>query len=430
MVARPVADRDGAFERPSRQRVVLAGILFVTLLVAYLDRVNVSVLVADPTFLSDMGIEGDPVRKGLLMTLFLLAYGAANVLLSPIGDLLGPRKAMSLSVVLWGVALVIGGLAGSFGTMAASRLALGVGEGMHWPMQSKYVKHWFPPSERGRANSAWLVGLMIGPALAMPFFTWIIGDLGWRPSFFLLAALGLGPLALLWFFTTDHPDQHPRVNRAELDHIQKGLSMEAEAMESPDNLVSAARSLFSDMRFWLLTVFYSCSASVWWGAMTWLPSYLKTERGFSWSAMGVWAAVPYILGAVCIVVVGFVTDRTGRHALFAAGAMLGAATGVFLGGVVSDNTMATVFLSLGIASISVGLPAAWTLLQRIVPARTMGAGAGAMNGVANGLSALSPVAVGWFMLPPLGFLAGLLFLVSLALLGFACMVVLVIERVK
>ena len=26
----------------------------------------------------------------------------------------------------------------------------------------RYVKHWFPPHERGQANAVWLVGLMVG----------------------------------------------------------------------------------------------------------------------------------------------------------------------------------------------------------------------------------------------------------------------------
>ena len=62
-------------EKPTKQRVILVLILLVTLLIAYLDRVNVSVLLADNTFLSDMGIKGQPVQMGLLMTLFLIAYG-------------------------------------------------------------------------------------------------------------------------------------------------------------------------------------------------------------------------------------------------------------------------------------------------------------------------------------------------------------------
>ena len=98
-------------EKPTKQRVILVLILLVTLLIAYLDRVNVSVLLADNTFLSDMGIKGQPVQMGLLMTLFLIAYGISNVFLSPIGDYLGPRKAMCLSIFLWCLSLFIGGIA-------------------------------------------------------------------------------------------------------------------------------------------------------------------------------------------------------------------------------------------------------------------------------------------------------------------------------
>jgi MFS family permease len=123
-------------ETPTRQRVVLVIILLVTLLVAYLDRVNVSVLLADTKFLTDMGIKGQPVQMGLLMTLFLIAYGLSNVVLSPLGDKIGPRKAMLISIFLWTISVMIGGLAPTFAIMLIARLILGVGEGMHWPMQS------------------------------------------------------------------------------------------------------------------------------------------------------------------------------------------------------------------------------------------------------------------------------------------------------
>ena len=101
----------------TRQRVVLAVILMITLLVAYLDRVNVSVLVADNNFLTDMGIKGKPVQMGMLMTLFLIAYGVANVVLSPLGDIIGPRKAMLISIFLWTISVMIGGLTATFGVL-------------------------------------------------------------------------------------------------------------------------------------------------------------------------------------------------------------------------------------------------------------------------------------------------------------------------
>jgi sugar phosphate permease len=415
---------------PITQRVILLAILFLTLLVAYLDRVNVSILVTDGQFLDAMGIKGQPVRIGLLMTLFLIAYGVSNVLFSPLGDWMGPRKAMSLSIFLWGAALVFGGLSSTFTIMLASRVALGIGEGMHWPMQSKYVKHWFPPGQRGKANSLWLVGLMVGPAVAMPFFTWIIPIIGWRYSFFLLALFGCAPLVLIWFFTTDHPGQNRRISRAEHDAIETGLTaeQEREIAAAGQGIGSNVKAFACNYRFWLLTVFYTCFGSVWWGTMTWLPSYLKQARGFSWAAMGWWASLPYCLGIINVILFGWLSDKAKRRAPFAALAMLGAAAGIFFGAHAPDNRTAAILISLGVASIAIGLPSVWTLLQHIVPGRAVGAGAGMMNGVANGLSALAPVAIGFFINASGGYMGGLMFLVSLTLLGFACMAVLAFQR--
>jgi sugar phosphate permease len=102
--------------KPTRQRAILVGILLFTLLVAYLDRVNVSVLLADKALLADMGIAGKPIEMGKLMTYFLIAYGVANVALSPLGDIWGPRLAMSLSIFLWTLSVMLGGLATTFTT--------------------------------------------------------------------------------------------------------------------------------------------------------------------------------------------------------------------------------------------------------------------------------------------------------------------------
>ena len=49
------------FQKPTRVRVWLVTILFITLFVAYLDRVNISVLIANPQFLRDMGLTRNPV---------------------------------------------------------------------------------------------------------------------------------------------------------------------------------------------------------------------------------------------------------------------------------------------------------------------------------------------------------------------------------
>src|SRR5262245_28047388 len=83
-------------EKPSKQRFNVVAILFIGIMVAYLDRVNVSVLGADKQFLQYMGIEGQPIQIGLMMSVFLAVYGVANVVLGPLGAYLGPRKSMAI----------------------------------------------------------------------------------------------------------------------------------------------------------------------------------------------------------------------------------------------------------------------------------------------------------------------------------------------
>ena len=64
-------------EARTRVRLWIAGILSFTVLVAYLDRVNASVLIASPRFLEEMGLRNNPVGQGLLMTFFLKRLAAS-----------------------------------------------------------------------------------------------------------------------------------------------------------------------------------------------------------------------------------------------------------------------------------------------------------------------------------------------------------------
>ena len=417
--------------KPTRQRVVLVVILFITLLFSFIDRINISVLMADNTFLTELGIKGDPVRMGLLMTVFLTAYAISNIFLSPLGDFLGPRKAISACLPTWAVAMLCGAFAPTFGWMLGARVLLGLGEGLHWPVQMKFVKNWFPPLERGKANSVWQFGLFAGPAMAMPFFTWMIAAVGWRMSFVVLAAATIVPLLLVWYFTTDHPRDHKGVNKAELEHIESGLKIEREKEMTMGitNFKESLKYFIFNYRYWLLVTYFFFNAAVWWGIMTWLPSYLKVARGFSWAEMGTLASLPYVAGAVCLFIFGYLTDKTGRRAPFCFVQMLGMAGSLYFGAHAEDNLTAAYLIVLAVAFVAAGLPANWSLCQQIVPSSALGAGAGIMNGVGSIGGALSPVIIGYFISVSGGsYVAGLMSLVVSALIGAVCMLVLVFQK--
>ncbi len=415
-------------EKPTHQRQLLAGILLAVVFFSYIDRVNVSILVVDPGFLAAMGITGDSVQKGLLMTLFLAAYGVGNVILSPLGDILGPRKAMALSIVIWGISLVVGGLASVFTTMLVSRVMLGLGEGMHFPMQSKFIKEWFPPYERGKANAVWQTGMALAPAIAMPFFTWLIHISGWRESFFVLLTMGLIPLYLVWFHTSDTPQKNKRINEAELRIIEEGLAAEkAKQTLSKATFTEGLKSFVGNYQFWLIVVYYVVHTSVLWGSMTWLPSYLKEARGFSWAAMGALSSLPWVLGVATKILSGILADKLGRRAPIILVAMIGVGLGVYFGATAEDNMTSAIFLSIGIGFIGLGGPTAWTLMQDIVPGEGISTAAGVMNGVGNGFSALAPLAIGFLISITGSYFGGLLYLVGCAVVGGIAMLILTIK---
>ncbi|MGA3115974.1 MAG: MFS transporter [Syntrophobacteraceae bacterium] len=418
-----------AIAEPTHVRHQLALILLVTLLVAYIDRVNVSVLIADKSFLDAMGIASDAVAKGSLMTVFLVCYGLGNVIFSPIGDWLGPRRAMLVSIVLWAAACIFGGLAGTFLVMISSRALLGFGESLHWPMQSKFVKNWFPTDERGKANSTWLIGLSLAPMISMPLFAWMIPALGWRGNFFFLAALGVIPLILVWFFTADHPHLHRRINAAERNYIEAALKteMEAEGKLAQASLWENMKVFIRDYRFWLVVIYYSGVTSIWWGTMAWLPSYLKNARGFNWAAMGALASLPYIIVFIITIFSGHASDKAGRRAPFTMVGLLGASVCIYLGAYAESNLAAALLISAGIGSLAIATPAGWSLLQQIVPAKAVGAGAGMMNGVANGISALAPVVIGFLIGVTGSYVGGLLYLVGWGLVSAAACLILMLK---
>ncbi|WP_134888373.1 MFS transporter, partial [Cronobacter sakazakii] len=208
-------------QKPTRQRFYVLAILFISLSVIYLDRVNISIIAANTQFLQEMDLVGKPIYIGLLMSLFLITYGISNVVLSPIGDLIGPRKAMLIAYIIISLSLLLGGLSSIFGVLLGTRILLGVGEGLYYPMQNTFIKNWFPPKERGRANTAWILGQSLSPAVAMPVFTWIIAEYSWRHTFYFSFTLSLIPLILIYLFATNTPRENKYINKHELEIIEE-----------------------------------------------------------------------------------------------------------------------------------------------------------------------------------------------------------------
>ncbi len=382
--------------RPTKQRFFIVGMLFIGIMVAYLDRVNVSILGANDEFLTYMGIQGEPIQIGMMMSMFLAAYGIANVTLSPLGDYLGPRKAMSLCIVIWTISLFIGGFATSFSMFIIARIILGVGEGWYYPMQSVFIKNWIPPQERGRANAVWVIGQSLAPAIAMPLFAYVIGHYGWRDSFYLCIVLGLIPLYLFWFHSTDKPSTHKKVNAAELKYIEEGLAKEVKSTQvgEKQSFWERVKPFSTNYKYWLLVCWYMSLQFMYWGLVSWLPAYLKTAKGFTWAEMGWMASMPFVFAVMTKAGAGWINDKIGRSGPLLLAAMLLGSLSIYGAATISGKYPAAILLTCAFGFITMATSAAWTLLQGLVPANSLSTAGGTMNGISTGLSALSPVIIG------------------------------------
>lgn len=410
-------------KRLGRYRYLVVTVVWLALVVGAFDRSNVSLLLADPSFLADMGLEGSPERQGLVMTMVLLPYALSNIFLSPAADRWGPRRVLALMVGFWSVAALLLGAAGSYSLLLAGRVVRGIAEGPLFPVANRYVRSWFPPSERGGANAIWTSGQRLGLALSVPVLAAVIGLLGWRFSFFLQAALAAGlALPALWFLTADRPEGMKRVGEEERAHIAQGRVVEKGAQG--DSL----GELLRNYRYWLAVGYHFAVLAVYFGLITWLPKYLKEARGFDVGQMVFFASLPHLLSVATGLGFGFLSDRFGRRSLFCAVSLAGASASVFLAAFAPDPTASALLMVLGFGIWGIGAPAYYAIMQRIVPGPIMATGIGIDNGLANFGSALAPVAVGFLIGATGSYLAGLLLLAAVGFAGSLAAGVLAAQR--
>src|SRR3569833_2123356 len=125
--------------------------LFLLSAIAFLDRTNLTV--AGLHISREYGL--DNVRLGWLLSAFLVGYAASQVLAGWIAVRLGPRRALTVAVLWWGVftlatAAVPPAAHQALWILIAVRLLLGVGEAIIYPASNQFVARWIPANERGR----------------------------------------------------------------------------------------------------------------------------------------------------------------------------------------------------------------------------------------------------------------------------------------
>lgn len=293
----------------------IAGLLFFSTVINYVDRQTLSVLA--PVITAEMDIS--PVEYSRILTAFMAAYTVMFVGSGFLVDRFGTRVSLAVFIVWWSLANMAHALARGVWSLGIFRFFLGLGESGNFMAAFRAVSEWYPARERAFVNGLIQAGTAIGAVIAPPVVTWINSEYGWRPAFWLTGSLGL-VWVVFWLLLYHPPDQHPRITDSEralvlAKEAPVGSRVDAVPDRNEPGLSERARGpvswreILGHPQTWGLLLARFLSDPVWWFYLFWLPKYLADQRGFSMTEIGMLAWMPYLAADVGAIVGGWISGR-------------------------------------------------------------------------------------------------------------------------
>jgi len=372
-------------------RFRVLGLLFVLVLVMYLDRLCIAV--AGPRMQRDMNIS--PSHWGWVIGAFTLAYAAFEVPSGVLGDRIGARRVLTRIVLWWSAFTALTGAVTSFGMLLAVRFLFGAGEAGAFPNCTSAVSKWIPPSERARSLSVFWTATATAGMLSPPIVVSIEQRHGWRMAFFVFGTLGVFWSVIWYLWFRDSPHEKPGISRLELQKIGNPAAR-------PSHHVDWS-GLIRNRNFQRLLLMYHTYC---WGAyfyLSWLPTYLQIGRGLTETQMQIASALPSSAGLLGVITGGYMSDRLARtHSLRFARCSVGA-TGLVISGVLllaatytANPWVAVAFITVGLGAMDLMLPVAWSICVDM-GGEHAGAISGAMNTSGQIGSLISSVGFGYWV---------------------------------
>jgi ACS family D-galactonate transporter-like MFS transporter len=284
---------------PWPKRIDVALLAFTALVIAYCDRVNISVTA--PSMMREYG--WDTVGMGWVFSGFFAGYSLMMIPAGMLADRFGPKRVFGLSMVWWSALTAVTPLPRSLGALTAVRVLMGAGESGTFPSMNGILVRWFPRQEYSRVTGFCWSGGYAGSIVGIPFGSLILAKLGWRAVFLIFAAIGLAWAPLWQRAVADQPEQSTAIEDAELDYIRASRPEIRQAERVPWGRILRIPA------FWALFSLHFSSNWFAYVMISWLPTYLLTAKGFSLSNMAVGATLPYICALLATNGFGMMIDR-------------------------------------------------------------------------------------------------------------------------
>jgi MFS family permease len=257
-------------------------------------------------------------------------------------------------------------------------------------------------------QSGWAVGWGIAAVVATLLLSALPQEIAWRALFW----VGLSP-ALLVFFVRQRFVEDPPM-------FEKGQQKLAAAGETANFLEIFSPAM---LRTTVLTCLLSTGAQGGYYAITtWLPTFLRTERGLTILGTGAYLGVVILGSLIGYWVSAWLSDRIGRRANFLLFAVCSILTVVGYTQIPVDDSV-MLFLGFPLGFFASGIFSGMgPFLTELYPTRMRGSGQGFAYNFGRGIAAMSPLFVGMLSATlPLGQSIGVFATVAYGLLAVAAL---------
>lgn len=286
---------------PHRWRVV--AMIAVAFVLGNMDKVNMSVAVIPMA--RELGWSG--LERGLVSSSFFWGYTLTQVPGGYISTKIGGAKVLAAGVFLWSVGTLIAPPAAELSLMAlcATRMIVGMGEGVAPSAATSILAKTMPPTERTRAVSAVWGGLDVGSVVGLLLCGPLIRAFGWASVFYLFAGLGLLWCALWPLFK---PEEVEEVEEAHQQYAVMASIDEPVEFDPPEKVQVPWGAFFSSLPVWAVTVAHFSFNWGYYTLLAWLPSYFELALGLEVDKSSFLTLIPYLAMTAMMPLVGPTAD--------------------------------------------------------------------------------------------------------------------------
>ena len=299
----------------SSQRWTIVGLLSASIMINLLDRQVFSVLASELR----AAFQWSNAQYGYAAVAFNAGMMVGQIPVGSLMDRVGTKVGLALIFVVWSVIAMAHALGGpgtvveaighgligwlpGMQTLAAGlagfillRFLMGVSQCGNYTAGIKALAGLFPAATRSRAGGLFNAGAQFGSVIAPPIVVYLASTFGWR-----MAAVIPALVCLLWLlpWLATFPDKD-RMSAISIKPVGAKTAV-------PDVRFSQLLSNQKVLGLFLIRVFTGPITTFYW---TWLPLYLRTGRGMSFLAVGIFASIPNLIGMGGNVIGGLITDR-------------------------------------------------------------------------------------------------------------------------